>query len=80
VGGIPEMIEEGKNGMLVPPRNPGALSKAILKMLDDKEKLKMMGSAGREKVLKEFSAQVMIIKTEKVYREILSEKTGNPVG
>jgi len=76
VGGIPEMIEEGENGMLVPPRDSGALSMAIIKMLDNKDKLKKMGRAGRKKVLNEFSAQAMVNKTEKVYQEIMNEKSG----
>ncbi|HEY5649353.1 MAG TPA: glycosyltransferase family 4 protein [Nitrospiria bacterium] len=76
VGGIPEMIEEGVNGSLVPPRDPAALSVSILKLLEDPGKLKKMGRAGRENVLKNFSAESMVIKTERIYREILIKKEG----
>lgn len=44
VGGLPEMIEEGKTGTLVPPKNSGALAKALIELLEDEDKLKKMSS------------------------------------
>lgn len=50
VGGIPEIITEGVNGILVPPGNPEALSKAIIKLLEDPEIRKRMEVNNLQKV------------------------------
>lgn len=50
IGGIPEMIIEGKNGLLCTPGNPDDLSKKILQLLLDKEKAQKMGMRGRSMV------------------------------
>ena len=74
VGGIPEMIEDGKNGCLVSPRDPAALADGMIELLKDPEKRKRMGKAGRMRVMKDFSAKAMVDRTEAIYRELLSEK------
>jgi len=50
VGGIPEIIEDGKMGRLVPPRDSFALANAILEIAGNKEKAERMGLLGQEKV------------------------------
>ncbi|MBI4049968.1 MAG: glycosyltransferase family 4 protein [Candidatus Doudnabacteria bacterium] len=69
VGGIPEILEDGKSGLLVLAKNPGALAGAVKKLLDNPELAKTLGANARERV-KNFSLEKMLNKTEAVYREI----------
>ncbi len=69
VGGIPSLIEDGRNGLLVSPENPESLAQAILLLLENKEQAKKMGEAGRAFVGKHFSDDKMIEGTLKVYSD-----------
>ena len=55
VGGMPEVVEHGKTGLLVEPDNTEALAEAILTILDDQELGGSMGRAGRERAVRLFS-------------------------
>jgi glycosyltransferase involved in cell wall biosynthesis len=50
VEGLPEAIEDGRTGILVPPRDPGALARAIVRLARDPEEAAQLGSAGRDRV------------------------------
>jgi glycosyltransferase involved in cell wall biosynthesis len=50
VGGLPEVVEHGVTGLLVPPADPAALAQAIIQVLDDPERAKQMGETGQRKV------------------------------
>ena len=52
--GIPELVDDGTSGLLVPPQDPPALARAIRSLLDDPERARRMGERGREKVRREF--------------------------
>ena len=54
VCGIPEVIQDGVTGFLVPEKNPAALAKAIIKMVGDRKSALEMAERGRSLVLKEF--------------------------
>jgi glycosyltransferase involved in cell wall biosynthesis len=54
ISGIPELVEDGVTGMLVPPENPAALADALERLVHDPELGRRLGRAGREKVLQEF--------------------------
>ena len=54
VGGIPEIIEDGKSGELVPPNDHVQLSKTIRKVLNNRERMKKMGQNGRKHVEENF--------------------------
>jgi len=60
VGGIPEFIENGKNGFLVPPTDPAKLAQAIQSLLDDRKLRMGFGKEGRRLVEEKFSAHRMI--------------------
>jgi len=78
VGGIPELVEDGVTGFLVPPGNPEALSEAIQRLLDNKDLRHQMGRAGREKALREFTSEHMLVETDKVYEGVAgSEHTAD---
>ena len=49
VGGIPEILRDGVEGLLVPPRDPGALSRAIDRLLSDEDEARRLGRAARER-------------------------------
>lgn len=72
VGGVPELVEDGITGFLVPPKDPKALAEAIQKLLDDPDLRCRMGQAGRKKALKEFTLERMLVETQRVYEEILT--------
>jgi len=74
VGGVPELVEDGVTGFLVPPRDPEALAEALQKLIADPELRRRMGQAGHEKALKEFTLARMLRETEKVYQEVLELK------
>lgn len=69
VGGIEEMIEDGKSGILVEPKNVEQIIEAISSLIDDAIKRKLFGSNLKKAVLEKFSIKNMIEKTKKVYQE-----------
>jgi glycosyltransferase involved in cell wall biosynthesis len=55
VGGNPEVVEDGRTGLLVPPENPAALSEAVRFLLDHPAEAAAMGRRGRERAAQDFS-------------------------
>ncbi len=76
VGGIPELIEDGKTGLLVEPENPLALAEAIRSLLQNKDKAKEISLNARRRVEKEFTVEEMAKKTEGIYERFVKEKIG----
>jgi spore coat protein SA len=72
VGGIPEMISHGRDGLLVPPGDPDALAEAVSLVLNDSEFANSLGRAGRETVKKRFSFEVVADKCLKIYNSLVS--------
>lgn len=70
VGGVLDVIQKGENGLLVSPGDARELSKAIIELLDNKEKAREMGRKARETVREKFSLERMVEDTEKVYEGI----------
>ena len=68
VPGHQDVVDDGTTGLLVPPDDETALSTAIASLLDDRQRRRQMGQAGRKRVLKEFTVQSMVAKTADVYR------------
>jgi glycosyltransferase involved in cell wall biosynthesis len=64
VGGVPEMIEEGENGFVVPLRDPPALADAIVRVVADRRTALAMGRRSREIVEQRFSVEKMVRDTE----------------
>jgi len=69
VGGVPEMIEHGVTGLLVPPKNPEILAESLNTVLGDHRLARSLCMRARDRVLEEFSAQVMAQRTAEVYKE-----------
>jgi glycosyltransferase involved in cell wall biosynthesis len=60
VGGNPEVVEHGKTGYLVPPRDPRSMAKALLKLLANPKLRDEMGMRGRSRAESEFSVTAMV--------------------
>ena len=73
VGGIPEVIKNGENGLLVSPANSEELAMAMAHLLTDPELLTKIGKKGRETYQKEFTVERMLGETKKVYDSLLSQ-------
>ncbi len=74
VGGIPELVRHGENGLLVPPADAGALARAIETLLDDPEKAARMGQRGRKIVQERFTLDRKITETERLCLSLLEDK------
>ncbi|MHA1280620.1 MAG: glycosyltransferase family 4 protein, partial [Candidatus Helarchaeota archaeon] len=72
VGGVPEVIDNGKNGILVPPKRPDLLAEAINKCLFAPEISRQMGEVGYRKVKSEFTFETQTKRLESVYHELLN--------
>lgn len=70
-GGIPEAVEDGVTGRVVPVRNPTALAEALLEVLGDDARRAAMGRAGRRRFEERFTAERMVRETLAVYEEAL---------
>ncbi|MCK4325701.1 glycosyltransferase [bacterium] len=73
VGGVPELIENDRTGILVPPRDVETLAEAIVELLDDNEKAKKIGENGRRLIEEKFSVETMVEKIESLYRDLLNQ-------
>jgi len=67
VGGNPELVIDGINGLLVPKKNPEELAKVLIKLLNDKKLREKIGKNGRERVEKYFTIEQQVEKYKKLY-------------
>jgi glycosyltransferase involved in cell wall biosynthesis len=72
VGGVPDLIEDGVQGLLVPPGKPDALADALRAVLRDPALREAMGAAARERQQAEFDFSRMVRRLEAVYEELLA--------
>jgi glycosyltransferase involved in cell wall biosynthesis len=70
LGGIPEMVEPGVNGELVPERNPEAVSVAIERLIADPDKARSLGSRGREIAREKFSIETSARQLQELFERI----------
>lgn len=74
VGGLVDIVREGKNGWLVPPDDAGALARAMEAAIRDPELRARMGQAGREMFEARWRAEVMAQRIHETYQELLTRK------
>jgi glycosyltransferase involved in cell wall biosynthesis len=74
VGGLPDLIHEGKTGYLVPPGDAPALATAWLRLLQQPERARRMGETARRTARERFSAQRLVTDMEQLYLELLGSK------
>lgn len=71
VGGIPEIVEDGKTGLLVPPGNPQALAAALERLAARPEEARALGAAGRARIIEQFDIQLCADRHAALYRSVL---------
>ncbi len=71
VGGIIDLVKNGENGILVPPRDSYALENAILQLIRNKNLAETLGENGKAKVYPEFDAFVMVKEVDDLYESLL---------
>ncbi|MBK9206863.1 MAG: glycosyltransferase family 4 protein [Anaerolineales bacterium] len=73
-GGIPEVVEHGVEGLLVPPDQPEALGAALARLMQDDELRLRMGNAARARIHERDNYQTMAARLEEVYRRVIVKK------
>jgi glycosyltransferase involved in cell wall biosynthesis len=72
VGGIPELVEDGRSGLLLPPDDVDLLVNALRKVLDDRDLRERLGGAARQRVLSEFDVDVVWRRLDALYLEVIA--------
>jgi glycosyltransferase involved in cell wall biosynthesis len=71
VGGVPEVVTDGREGYIVPPRDPEALAERIVELIEDPAKRAEMGERALERAA-DFDIRKAVRRMEEVYKELLS--------
>ncbi len=71
VGGIPDLIAEDENGVLVDPADPDSLASGVRRMIDDADFRQRAGKVSRQRVEDHFSWRVIAARTADVYRGVV---------
>jgi glycosyltransferase involved in cell wall biosynthesis len=75
VGGLPEIVEQGQNGLLFPAGDQTALAAAISRLLENPQMRTALGQAGRDRVRRSFSGTAMWEKYSRHYSEMLAGRS-----
>ncbi len=75
VGGIPEILEDGRHGILVPPADPAALADACVRLLESPESRHQMGAAARQRQRTEFTVTAVGRRLERLMHELRFSKS-----
>lgn len=70
VGDVPEMLDQGKAGVLVEPRDPAGLATALRELLEDRERISALGRAARARVEERYDQRVMARRLLRIYQEL----------
>jgi glycosyltransferase involved in cell wall biosynthesis len=70
IGGIPDVVEDGVTGLLVPPGDATALAAALRRVLDEPDLARRLGEAGRRRLHEHFSQETITARWEAVYRSL----------
>jgi glycosyltransferase involved in cell wall biosynthesis len=73
VGGIPDIITDGEEGLLVSPEDPPSLARALRRVLDDEALAGRLGGRGRDRVRKSFTPAARAAAVLSLYRELLGD-------
>lgn len=75
VGGVPDVVVDGRTGVLVPPRDVEALAEAITALLKDPESRQRLGEAAQAAVMPAFSISRLAGDMEALYRRLIEQRT-----
>lgn len=70
VGGVPELVIEGKTGILVPPKDPEAIAEAVLYLLNHPREAKEMGLKGRKRAIEYFDLEICTQRHKELYESL----------
>ena len=70
-GGLAEIVEDGRSGVLVEPGNAEELAQAILRVIRDPEQRAQISAAARKRVVEEFSSAVIAMRMSDLYRDVI---------
>lgn len=73
VGGVPEVVKNGKTGILIEPNNAKAMANAIQYLLDNEDIRRRYGEEGRKWVVENFSNETVVGKLVQIYEELISQ-------
>jgi glycosyltransferase involved in cell wall biosynthesis len=71
IGGVPEMVSDGKSGILLPAGDSQKLAEACIQLLQKTEEAEAMGKYGRQVALERFNIAEQVKKTEAIYKDLL---------
>jgi glycosyltransferase involved in cell wall biosynthesis len=77
VGGVPELIEDGVEGVLVAPDDPAALAAAIERLLDDRELARRLGAAAQARQRQRYDIGVVVKRLEQLYVELYLRRSSD---
>ena len=75
-GGIPEIVEDGESGVLVPPSQPCQLARAIVGLLRNEDRRRRLGDAGRRRVETIFTVDRMAQRAAELYARTVEKSSG----
>jgi glycosyltransferase involved in cell wall biosynthesis len=74
VHGLPELVDDGVTGLLVPPEDDAATAKAVLSLLADPDRRRAMGQAAQRRVRTHFDLRLATKKMQDLLIEVASER------
>jgi glycosyltransferase involved in cell wall biosynthesis len=77
-GGIPEMVLDGRRGLLADPDRPDTFADALIRLLTDRQTANAMGGAGRDAVLAAHTREALVDRLQRFYDEVSSASGGQP--
>jgi glycosyltransferase involved in cell wall biosynthesis len=75
VGGVPDVVRDGEDGVLVEPGRTEELAAALARLAADPRLRARMGAAGRRRVLERYSVEGLVDATDALYRSLLAAET-----
>ncbi len=73
VGGMREVVEHGRTGLVVPPRDPQALAEAMIWMIEHPQEAKNLGEASRRRIQEEFTVEAMVDGHEALFTSLAQQ-------
>ncbi len=77
VGGIPEIVEAHKTGLLIPPRDPDAICEAVTWVMQNAREVEQMVARAKQQIADHFSLDQMVTKIEATYERLLKKKVSS---
>ncbi|MCG3134304.1 MAG: N-acetyl-alpha-D-glucosaminyl L-malate synthase [Planctomycetes bacterium] len=72
VGGVPEVVEDGVTGLLVPPGDPGAAAGALRRLAEDRPFARSLGASGRRRAVERFGEDAVLARYVAIYERVLA--------